>query len=100
MILLDLSSFFGRFHPLVIHLPIGFLIIALVMDIPKIRKSWNKNIVIWMLSFISSTIAVFLGLLLEKSGLYIESQLSIHKWSGIFLTLLCGLGWIARSPFF
>jgi hypothetical protein len=33
MILLDIFSYLGRMHPLVVHLPIGFLVLAAIFDI-------------------------------------------------------------------
>ena len=33
MILLDIPGFLGHLHPLVVHLPIGFLLLALVFDL-------------------------------------------------------------------
>ena len=100
MLLLEFSSFIGRLHPLVVHLPIGFLILAVLFDFPAIRSRMNNTSLLWFFSFISSVLAVVLGLLLSNSGHYIEAQLSLHKWSGILLTILCGLGWMMRSPFF
>jgi uncharacterized membrane protein len=100
MPLLDISTFVGRFHPLVVHLPIGFLILALLLDLPLVSKKRNSTSFVWLFSFVTSLVAVLLGFLLANSGHYIEDQLSIHKWSGIFLVLLCGVGWIARSSYF
>ena len=100
MLLLEFSSFIDRLHPLVVHLPIGFLILAVLFDFPAIRSRINNTSLLWFFSFISSVLAVVLGLLLSNSGHYIEAQLSLHKWSGILLTILCGLGWMMRSPFF
>ena len=29
----DIVLFFGRFHPLIVHLPIGFLVLAAIMEL-------------------------------------------------------------------
>jgi uncharacterized membrane protein len=105
MILLDFSFFFGRFHPLVIHLPIGFIIIALIFEVAYAKSRANLYLkpgilliqrITWFLSFISSGFAAFLGWMLAQNGHYIESQLFFHQWSGILLVFLSGLGWVLR----
>lgn len=100
MIVVEISSFIGRFHPLVVHIPIGFLSLALLLEIPFFKKKFKVNSLLWLLSFVTSILAVVLGLLLAQSGHYIDAQLSLHKWSGILLVILCGMGWIARIPNF
>ncbi len=100
MIVVEISSFIGRFHPLVVHIPIGFLSLALLLEIPFFKKKFLVNSLLWLLSFVTSILAVVLGLLLAQSGHYIDAQLSLHKWSGILLVILCGMGWIARIPNF
>ena len=100
MVFLEISSFFGRLHPLIVHIPIGFLILALIFDLPGIRNRMSNTSIVWFFSFISTIITVIFGLLLSKSGHYIEAQLWLHQWSGILLLVLCGLGWIMRSTYF
>ena len=109
MIIIDISSFFGRFHPMIVHLPIGFIILALISEIrffKLLKKSSlkqgsifnQKNI--WFLSFITSAFSAFLGWLLTQDGHYIESQIVFHQWSGILLVVLSGIGWILRKDYF
>ena len=100
MIFLELSTFIGRLHPLVVHLPIGFLVLALIFDLPLVKKRNSAVSLIWFFASIFSIVAVVLGLLLAQNGHYIEQQLSLHQWSGIILVFLCIIGWMSRSPFF
>ena len=100
MIFLELSTFIGRLHPLVVHLPIGFLVLALIFDLPLVKKRNSAVSLIWFFASIFSIVAVVLGLLLAQNGHYIEQQLSLHQWSGIILVFLCFIGWMSRSPFF
>jgi len=39
----DIVLFFGRFHPLVVHLPIGFLFFAFILEV---FARWKGNKVI------------------------------------------------------
>ena len=92
---LDLSTFFGRLHPLVVHLPIGFLILAVFFSSWKIKSNSRryKGVqIIWLLSFLSALGAAFSGWLLAQNGYYIEAELNKHQWTGILLVLLSFFG--------
>ena len=71
MIFLDTLTFFGRLHPLLVHLPIGFLIIAVLISGKRDDRSINFNrfvSFIWFLSFISSAFTALMGWLLAQNG--------------------------------
>ena len=99
MISLDLATFFGRFHPLLVHLPIGFILLALLYDLKWFQKNkqyYNVYSITWFLAFISAAISAFMGWLLAQNGYYIEADLKPHQVSGILLVLFSGLGWFIR----
>ncbi|MEK6476345.1 c-type cytochrome domain-containing protein [Catalinimonas sp. 4WD22] len=83
----DLVLFFGRFHPLILHLPIGFLLIAFVLEILSRFKRFEayKPAVgfVLFLGAISAVVAAALGLMLAQGGGYGEELLSLHQWLGI-----------------
>ena len=83
----DLVLFFGRFHPIMLHLPIGFLLIAFVMEIMSRYKKFEayKPAVgfILFLGAASAVVAAGLGLMLAEGGGYGEDLLSLHQWLGI-----------------
>ena len=79
MFFLEISTFFGRFHPLLVHLPIGFLILAVLISIKQKDKNLTYTKIlrlIWFLAFISSFFSAIMGLLLAENGHYIENDLS------------------------
>jgi uncharacterized membrane protein len=85
----DVLTFLGRFHPLIVHLPIGFVCLAILIEI-FFRKLQYENLqplikFIWLLAAMSSTLSVVLGYFLSLQGGYDEQTLSWHKWSGILL---------------
>jgi len=88
----DIVIFLGRFHPLVVHLPIGFLVLAIVCEIISRRQGFEKfDAVIpfmWFTSALASTVAVVLGYLLSLGGDYDERTLMLHQWSGISLAAM------------
>jgi len=103
MITLDLSTFFGRFHPLLIHLPIGFILLSLLLEFIRYNDQSNRKKIlsfVWFLSFISAALSAFMGWLLAQNGHYTDSQLSLHQWTGILLVLFTGMGWVFNLPKF
>jgi len=88
----DILVFLGRFHPLVVHLPIGFLILAVLLHFIGHRTKFQPLVpfvhYLWGLGALSALFAVFLGYLLSLSGDYDEDILFWHKWSGVAVFLL------------
>lgn len=80
----QILEFAGRFHPLLVHLPIGFLLIAVIFI--WLEES-NKVVRISLLLGATAAVAsVITGLMLEGSGDYSES-VDLHKWFGISLAV-------------
>ena len=83
----DFMIFVGRFHPLVVHLPIGFLVLASIAQfatrLPKFHPLKPFLKYMWGLGAISTALAVVFGYLLSLSGDYNEDTLFWHKWSGV-----------------
>lgn len=84
-------TYIGRFHPLFVHLPIGFiafwLILELVSFIKKTDYSNVKSLLI-LLSALSSIAASVLGFMLSLKADYDLELLDEHKWQGIYLSIL------------
>jgi uncharacterized membrane protein/mono/diheme cytochrome c family protein len=90
-----LIQFFGRFHPLVVHLPIGILLLAVGLELPARRKKYAFIApvlpLLWAAGFISAVAACIAGFLLKLSGDYDEAALGIHQYMGIALAATSGL---------
>lgn len=88
----DFLLFLGRFHPLVVHLPIGFLLLAVMVQLatrwPKFYSLIPYTPYLWALGALSAFIAVLLGYLLSLSGDYDTDTLFWHQWSGIAVLAL------------
>ncbi len=95
IILLDIPGFLGHLHPLVVHLPIGFLLLAMIFDLLSYHSKYAylKPAVSFTLfaGFIAAFAACILGYILSLAGGYDEDTLNIHMVSGIVLTLVAGL---------
>ena len=99
MIGLDLAAFFGRLHPLLVHLPIGFILLALLFDLKWFKEKgtrFNFLKIIWFLAFISSFFSALMGWLLAQNGYYIDADLTPHQYTGILLVFFSCLGWVLR----
>lgn len=87
----DIVLFLGRFHPMILHLPIGFLFIAFVLEILSGFRRFTKYkpAVGFALLFgaASSLVAAVLGYLLAQAGGYNKNLLSFHQWSGIAVVI-------------
>jgi len=80
--------FFGRFHPLVVHLPIGVLILVLLMEVAclwrRVEEKWGD--VALFAIFIAAVGAVFsviFGVLLTREGGYEGGTFILHQGLGI-----------------
>lgn len=87
----DILIFFGRFHPIVVHLPIGFLLLAVIIALFS-RKERYKALApaldfVLLLGAISAVAACVLGYFLSMGGDYNEDSLFWHQWMGILLAV-------------
>ncbi|WP_449436475.1 DUF2231 domain-containing protein [Pedobacter steynii] len=102
MIILDIFTFSGRLHPLIVHLPIGFILLAALFDLLSYTKKYRylKQSVplILLIGFIAAVLACIFGYVLSLSGDYDAETLTHHKISGITLAAICGLLYISSTP--
>jgi mono/diheme cytochrome c family protein/uncharacterized membrane protein len=100
----DWAVFFGRFHPVLVHLPIGFLLIAALLEIGRrtgkisVGESTISFILFW--SAIGATFACIAGYLLSLGGGYEEQLLSDHMWQGIAIAIFAWIAWLVKSDRF
>jgi uncharacterized membrane protein len=95
MVLLDIAAFSGQLHPLIVHLPIGFLIIATLFELVSYSKKYEflkpSVSITLLLGFIAAVFACVFGYILSLSGDYDYQELNKHKISGILLAMSSGL---------
>jgi mono/diheme cytochrome c family protein/uncharacterized membrane protein len=89
----DISLFFGRLHPLLVHLPIGLIILLASLELlarSRRFKEANANVgLILALAVPTSLAAVLCGWLLSLGGGYQDNLLRWHKWTGIATAAAC-----------
>lgn len=97
--LTELLDFLGSLHPLIVHLPIGVVLLTIAIDVFMRNKNNSVHRVItlgWFFSFLSGLLAALFGWFLGDNGYYLASQISIHKWSGIAFVGVCFIIWMLR----
>ncbi len=84
-----IQQLIGRLHPLVVHLPIGFIMAALLLQwYDRKNKEWSKIIgILFQWAFISATIACISGYLLYTGEGYSFDTIKFHLWFGIVTAL-------------
>ena len=85
--------FLGRFHPILLHLPIGGLIALFVMEMvngyrPKLNLDSGCKILLWF-SIITIIPTTILGFFLASNASYDDELLNIHKWLGLLTAFTC-----------
>lgn len=94
---MDIEIFLGRFHPLVIHLPIGFIVMGTLMYVwSRLKKLDNAHRFIsfsFMLGFLSAVVSVAVGWLLAADGLHDGASLDWHRWLGVAVMIVSGIVW-------
>ena len=87
----DFVIFIGRFHPLIVHLPIGFLILGFILHlVAKLEQFKNSDHITdftLLLGGVSAIGACIIGYMLSLEGGYSEDAVFIHQWSGVALTV-------------
>jgi mono/diheme cytochrome c family protein/uncharacterized membrane protein len=86
-VLLSVSELIGRFHPLMVHLPIGILLIALLLQWLSQRNEYAVSHgvlkLLWALGVASAIVSCITGYLLSVHEEYDDTAVSLHMWCGI-----------------
>src|SRR5260370_9349195 len=83
----NLANFFGRFHPLLVHLPIGILILAFLFDCLSLFRRYKKlSIAVQPALFwggLSAIASAISGYFISQEGGYAEKTLFWHQYAAI-----------------
>ena len=76
-------------HPLLVHLPIGFIIFLAVIEVAacwtRFKEAMTVRRLLLLVSVISVVLTAICGWILSLSGGYSEKTLAWHKWLGTAL---------------
>jgi uncharacterized membrane protein/mono/diheme cytochrome c family protein len=99
----DFLFFLGRFHVLALHLPIGIVIVAVVLDFAARRKRYRAltqaSPFLWGAAALSAVLTVALGYLHFAEGGFAGPSGNAHRLFGTTTAVVMLLGWwLATRP--
>lgn len=90
-----IALFFGRLHPLLVHLPIGLILLLAVLELlarfPRFKHANANSGIILALAIPATLVTVLCGWLLSLGGGYQQHLLQLHKWMGIGTAAVCAV---------
>src|SRR6267154_1304720 len=93
-----LLEFIGRLHPMLVHLPIGILILVItwILIFEFKKKKVSRSVLNFTLgaAALTAIASACTGYLLSQTGEYDETILSRHQWLGITVAFVSLLGWL------
>lgn len=98
---MEMDLFLGRFHPLVVHLPIGFIVLTVVIEsigrFKKDKKIYDRIVQYSLIAvMVSGLMTIATGLLLSQRGEYDVDTLNQHKWLGIGVVVFSVLLYVLK----
>jgi uncharacterized membrane protein len=93
----ELAQFFGRFHPLAVHIPIALLLLVPILECATLARErshlrQSAGFVLG-LATVAAIASAWLGWLLAWSGGYEGSLVTRHMWGGISLAAVSLACW-------
>ena len=91
-----MTDFLGHFHPLLVHLPIGFLLLAGVFHLLHRWKTLpleRATSIALLLGGLSAGVAALFGWWLAGTGTYDDGNLFWHRWLGVGTAVLALATW-------
>src|SRR5512137_2611502 len=82
----DFGLFMGAWHPVLVHLPIGFLVLLAVLELfarrPRFKHLSGCRTFIAALALPAAAASALCGWLLAQGGSYDALLLQWHQWTG------------------
>ena len=98
----NLVLFLGRFHPLLVHLPIGGLVLLTVLELTsrftRFQDAARNRRLILGFTAAASVITASCGWMLSSSGGYDRQLLHWHQWAGVGFVFACSLTFLVCLP--
>ena len=83
----EVALFFGRLHVLLVHMPIGLIILLAALEVlartPRFKHANVNSGIILGFAVPLALLTALLGWLLSLGGGYQDRLLQLHKWTGI-----------------
>lgn len=89
----NIVDYIGRFHTIVLHLPIGIFVLAFILQYLTPKKfTIHEQLlsVVFIMGWITAVISWILGWMLSLSGDYGANTIAWHKWTALFFVIVSG----------
>jgi mono/diheme cytochrome c family protein/uncharacterized membrane protein len=87
LVFLSITEAIGRFHPVLVHLPIGILLVGLLLQWLSRKEKYAISAdvikIVLLCGSLTAVLSCITGFLLSGSGDYEESLVAWHMWMGI-----------------
>ena len=87
-----MAELIGRFHPLLVHLPIGIIILGFLMELASRTQKWKhlKKAIPFVLQMavLFSILAWFTGWIMPKEGAFEENLIGLHFWFAVAMSVV------------
>lgn len=97
---MDAVWFFGRWHVLALHLPIGIVLVTIALECcawsPRLRYLQRAAPLLWSLAALTGVLTMALGLAHATEGGFDVAQLAAHRKWAIALTVAVCATWLLR----
>lgn len=99
-----LRQLIGHFHPVLVHLPIGILLLALLFEVLSRRERYQMLRpgvpFALLLGAVAAAFSCLTGWLLSKSGDYESDLVNRHQWLGIGVMIVSfSAYWLKRKDY-
>jgi uncharacterized membrane protein/mono/diheme cytochrome c family protein len=92
MTLLSIPDLIGRFHPVLVHLPIGILLLGCLFQLLTINSRFAALRAsvpfVFLLGGLGAVFSSVTGYMLSQSGDYDGDMVGIHQWLGISVSVI------------
>ena len=86
----DFLILIGRFHPLIVHLPIGFIVLGILIELNKKKLGWSNDALkfIFFWASITGVFSTISGFFQYQNGGYLWETVQNHFIAGVLTIIL------------
>jgi uncharacterized membrane protein/mono/diheme cytochrome c family protein len=99
-----MKTFIAHLHPLLVHLPIGILLIYILLEILRRNDKYKMigpvNQILFFIGMTAALLSIITGLLHAEVSTYPEEDIFWHKWTAIGTTTLFVIYFLIKNQFF
>ena len=96
--MLFITEVIAHFHPVLVHLPIGILLLAILFHWLSSKEKFAGLSIAIPIAYLAGAITAILscitGYLLSGTGEYDETTLNLHQWMGILVAFISSAGYL------